>query len=926
MKNLFFSLAFLIINQLTLAQTENITGTIIDRETNKILTEVTILIKHTKSITTTNLKGTFELKNNLPLGEQIIVIKHEGYLDKSLPIIIEKNNQLKLGYIELTTNFKKTQEQFTIIDLSGNDIQENENQNLLQAIKDPYLKSVAYNWSSTFFKVRGLGSEYSKILINGIEMNKFYNNRPNWSNWSGLNDILKSQEATPYTTTNSQNFGDINGVSQFKMNAGAFSKSNKISLSSTNRSYQGRIMATHHSGMLPNNWSYSLSTSGRTAKQGYNDGTNSNALAFFGSVERQLNSRNNINLSFIYTPVERGKSSPNTGEVIELKNTKYNGYWGYQNGKKRNSRIKKIKEPIITVSHFWKPIDKLKIQNNLLYQKGVITNSRLDYTGTTAITVNNQTFYEGVGTNPDPTYYQKLPSYFIRTEDQENYEAAFLADRTFRNNGQIDWSSLYEANIIPNQNATYILYDDKTNDSFIAVNSLFDYSLSEKLNITGKGAFRYLNNHNYAEVIDLLGSTGYLDIDAFDDGDKAQNNLLTPNRIVSEGDDFKYNYHLYVHNANGFIQTDYSYKKWQLDTGISTEITSFQRKGNYENAHFPGTKSLGKSKRVSKLGYGLKVNTSYQINPKSTLSGFLFYKKRNPTLQNIFTNSRQSNQVNTNLQNEVNTTFDITYKYRYNGINTRFSGYYIQKNNSSKNSFFYTQDVAGLGRTENADFFQELITGINTQHVGIEFGSEIELTSTLSLQLSATYGIHRYINNPILQITTDNSEEPVFTGQTTLNNYRLPNGPQQAYGLGFNYRDPSYWWFASQLNFFNSSYINVSPFIRTSNFATDIDGLPFTDYNENRAKQLLKQEKFPSYFLWNAIGGKSWRIKKAYLGITIGIQNILNQIYKTGGFEQSRNSNYQSLNEDQNRDSPLFDSKYWHGTGTTFYLNTYLRF
>ena len=926
MKTLFFSLALLGINQLTLAQNESITGKITDRETNDALINVTILIKNTKATTNTNLDGIFELKNNLPLGEQIIVIKHPDYLNKSLPIIIEKNNTLKLGTIELATSFKNTQEQFAIIDISENNTQKDENQNLLQAVKDPYLKSVAYNWSSTFFKVRGLGSEYSKILINGIEMNKFYNHRPNWSNWSGLNDILKSQETTTYTNSNTQHFGDLNGVTQFKMNAGAFSKSNKISVSSTNRSYQGRIMATHHSGMLPNNWGYSLSFSGRTAQEGYNDGTNLKALAFFGSVEHQLNPKHAISMSFIYTPIERGKTSPNTNEVINLKDNKYNAYWGNQNGENRNSRIKKVKEPIITFSHFWQPKEKVTIQNNLLFQKGTIANSRLDYTGTTAVTVNDQTFYEGVGTNPDPTYYQKLPSNFIRTQGEENYEAAFLADRAFRNNGQVNWNALYEANAIQNQNATYILYDDNSLDTFIALNSLIDYSISEKTNITGKIEFRSLENHNYAEVLDLLGGTGYLDIDAFDEGNNAQNNLLNPNRIVFEGDDFKYNYLFYVRNWNGFIQGNYNYKNWQINISASAEANAYQRKGIYENGHFPGDLSLGSSKKISKVGYGLKINSSYQINPKSAISSSVFYKKRTPSLQNVFTNSRQSNQINTNLQNEVNTAIDLTYQYRYNGINTRISTYWTQNNNSNKNSFFYTQDIAGLGRTENADFFQELITGINTEHIGVEFGSEVNLTNTLTLQLSATYGIHRYTNNPTLQITSDNSAEPVFKGPTLLKNYNLANGPQQAYGLGFSYRDPSYWWFATQLNFFNNSYINISPFIRTSNFATDVDGLPFADYNEARARQLLAQEQFPSYFTWNAIGGKSWRLKGSYLGITIGIQNILNQIYRTGGFEQSRNSNYQSLNEDQNREYPLFGSKYWFGTGTTFYLNTYIRF
>jgi len=147
------------------------------------------------------------------------------------------------------------------------------------------------------------------------------------------------------------------------------------------------------------------------------------------------------------------------------------------------------------------------------------------------------------------------------------------------------------------------------------------------------------------------------------------------------------------------------------------------------------------------------------------------------------------------------------------------------------------------------------------------------------------------------------------------------------HGLGFSYRDPSYWWFTTQLNYFSNAYINISPFTRTQNFATDTDGQPILDYDEDRARELLEQEKFASYFVWNAIGGKSWRLKNnSYLGCTIGVQNILNQIFKTGGFEQSRNSNFRDLDRDRKRENPLFGNRYWQGYGTTFYVNTYWRF
>ena len=105
----------------------------------------------------------------------------------------------------------------------------------------------------------------------------------------------------------------------------------------------------------------------------------------------------------------------------------------------------------------------------------------------------------------------------------------------------------------------------------------------------------------------------------------------------------------------------------------------------------------------------------------------------------------------------------------------------------------------------------------------------------------------------------------------------------------------------------------------------DSDELPFNNYDAEIAKELLSQQKFDSYFLVNVVGGKSWKIKQYYLGFFANVSNLLNTIYKTGGYEQSRNANYENLLEDKNRDYPLFGPKYWFGYGTSFYVSINFR-
>ncbi|MBT8274288.1 MAG: TonB-dependent receptor, partial [Bacteroidia bacterium] len=127
--------------------------------------------------------------------------------------------------------------------------------------------------------------------------------------------------------------------------------------------------------------------------------------------------------------------------------------------------------------------------------------------------------------------------------------------------------------------------------------------------------------------------------------------------------------------------------------------------------------------------------------------------------------------------------------------------------------------------------------------------------------------------------------------------------------------------------YFSNAYIDVSNLARSENFVLDFDNQPINGYDANVAKDLLRQEEFDDYVLVNVIGGKSWRIKDKFVGVFATINNVFDQEYKTGGFEQSRLSKYDNVLEDKSRQyGPVFGSRYFFGNGTTYYLNVYLRF
>lgn len=891
-------------------------GSVIDASSNEPIPNVNVTIEGTNLSTTTDGFGMFSFTGDIPLGEQIINISKDEYLTNRYPIVVNQGQTVDITDMTLDIDVSDSPDLFTITladDELNSDTSGADNiSGLLSASQDLFSRTAAFEFSSSFFRVRGLDSENGSVLINGIEMNKLFNGRPQWSNWGGLNDVVRNQELSIGLAPSAYNFGGILGTTNINVRASQYREGGRVTYSSSNRSYTNRIMASYSSGLMENGWAYTISAGRRWGNEGYQDATLYDSNSFFASVEKQINDKHSINFTSIYAPNRRGKSSPNTQEVYDLKDIRYNEYWGYQDGVKRNSRIKEVVEPILMLNHYWNLDSKTSVNTNVAYQFGKIGNSRLDFAG---------------GANPSPTYYQKLPSYFLADSDGPDYAGAYIAEQEFINDGQIDWNRIYDANLTNNINgdyAAYALYEDRSDDKQFTINSILNTELNDNIILNASVRYSNLESENFAEIIDLFGSTtGYLNVDAFEG---YQFDLNNPDRVAQEGEKFRYNFNLNSDILSAFAQGTFKYKKIDFHLASSVTNTTYQREGLYDHEAQPN--SFGKSKELSFTGFGIKGGLTYKLTGKHLFDVNAAYLTKAPSLRNTFSNSRESNDIvgdrrGVEISEEKISSVDASYIYRSPIVKAKLTGFYTTMKNANEISFFFADGIGG----DNTAFVQEVLQGIDKQHIGMELGIEAQVTPTLKLKGVASVGEYTYINNPYLYLTSDDFEEGFKDfGQAKLKDYKISGGPQRAYSVGFEYRDPDYWWVGATTNFFTNTYIDISPLTRTENFYLDADGLPFNDYDVDVARELLKQEKFDDYLVVNAIGGKSWKIDDYYIGFFASINNLLDKVYKSGGFEQGRDANYRSLRDDSNNPQRVFGSKYWYGRGTTYFVNVYFRF
>lgn len=867
--------------------------------------------------------GYFQFVDMLP-GHYQITVSKSAFETKTIEFdVVSEEKRKDLGVVSLgiATNQNAG---VMMIDDSANDSDEGGSSmqptlGLLGSGRDIFQSVSAFELGAYWFRPRGVDNRYEDVLFNGVSMSKNDDGRIDFSNWGGLNDVTRyPHEFVDNLTPSEYTFGNLGGVVYYNTRASSYRKGVSLAYSATNRSYNNRVMATYNSGLLKNGWAFSFSGSRRWAEEGVIDGTYQDAYAYFGSIEKKFGEKHSLNLTAFGAPTYRASNSPNTQEVFDIMGKDYNAYWGWQDGEKRNSRIRNVFEPVFQLAHYWKINKKSNLNTTLSYQQGSDARSRLDWFR---------------GKDPHPYYYRKLPSFGLVSVDE------------FRENSQIDWTNLYYQNsnmnsqdfvigtdaqgnsiIESGKRSIYSLVEDVNKDKTINAVTHFDTKLNDNWKLNINLNYQNLRSDNFRRVKDLLGGDFALNKNAFDND--AVYDIDNPNYVVKVGDRTQYSYDLLRSTYGGNASTEIDFNKWNVVASVFSSYSESQREGNFRSPRFLNN-SKGKSAIYTAFDAGFKAKITYKIDGKNFLvynGGFFSVA---PTLNEIFINPRVVDYVTPGVDNQMINANDLSFISRGQILKLRVSAYYTTMNNSTEISRYYA-DVDGGTGTSLSTLVAEAVSGADKRYMGAELGLDVKITPTLSANAVASVGQYEYTNNPDVSTYDDINEfrGTDYWGKVNIKDYKVAGTPQKAYSVGLKYNSPKYWWLGASANYLQDQYLDFSALNKTPKLYTD----PKTNDNYDGATPeviaaLTAQKKFDDQFMLNANAGKSFRLGLYRLGVSVSVNNILNnRNYVTGGFEQGRNVNFKDAQEDAQRATPYFGPKLWYDRGTQFFANVYLRF
>jgi hypothetical protein len=775
---------------------------------------------------------------------------------------------------------------------------------LLQASRDIYLSYASFHLAAVNFRLRGLPADQSLVMINGINMYNAELGYASWSNWGGLNDVMRFPEIRIGVTPSRYAFSPSSGYTYIDSRASLFKKGTRFSYANSNRIFQHRVMLTHSTGMMANGWAITLSASARLSDTSYYPGTYFNSTSYYLSIEKKFNDRHSLSLTAFYADIERARKGLAQQEVYDLVgNNFYNPYWGYQNGKKRNGYITKNAYPTAILTHIFNISENTKWTTSASYSYG-----KNKSTGVT--------WYDAA--NPNPTFYKYLPSYYQYTNPTY---AQILTQlwQTDDNTQQLNWDKFYQANYgnlftvenvdgiagktYEGRRSKYIVQGQNT-DSKVFNFSSFINSRIDKFFVSGGLNFNYSIFHHYKTVDDLLGGDFWLDYDIFARGlttDEMfyQNDVEHPNKLIRTGDIFGYNYNIKTSRSEAWGQVEYSLSKFDLYVGLSTSYSTILREGLMKNGKFPNN-SKGNSPTKTFFNYGVKGGATYKISGKNYITLNAMYSTKPIDYQNIFISPQTRNDYINPIQNEEVLATDINYYANLRFLKARATYYFYQiKNSTYLRTYFHD---------EFNTIVNYIMTGVNTQYQGIELGLEAKFLRGFTATEVFGMGEYIYTNRPLAQAWRNNSGEQLFSNRVVyLKNYKVGGTPQTIVGLGLRYNSKKYWYVGVYFNYFADMYIEPNPDRRTE--ASISKYIP----TDPQWQQLLGQEKLPSKYTIDANVGKSFRIKGKYtLGINGSVSNLLNnKTIISNGIEQ--------LRFDPN--NPLkFPNRYNYAMGLTYLL------
>ncbi len=885
----------------------------------------------TKHFHSNKQNGEFVLSFLEP-GDEEISISRQGYFTQIKLINLKANSDNDLGVFKLSVDLQGDVKLDVVMQINENEFGDSDNSNKgggsMLSSNDVYLSQTSYSFSSMRFRTRGYDNKYESTISTEYVLLMLKEEDLIIHRWEVLNNAFRNKDLIYGLTPSSFAYGNLGNNTNISAKASTFATGSHANVAFSNRAYKIRGQFTHATGIMNNGWAFAASGVVRWATdegilKSNVDGNFYNSGGLFLSAEKRINENHSISLSAFGAPTRRAGQSAVTKEVRDLTGSVYyNPYWGYQNGKIRNSRIVETFDPTAILNHEWKISQTERLRTGLGFHHSWYSNSAFSYDGL----------------NPGPDYYRNMPS-FISDDDIAKNQLTDLW-KTDEYTRQTKWDEIYRANRLnnidnPNGQARYILERRHNNLLQTNFNSVYTNQLNKQLKISAGVEASVSKGMHYVTIDDMLGANKYIDIDSYAERDLVggtlqdadpriiENDINDTQKVKNKGDIIRYNYDINVTTVNGFAQAEWKISQLYLFAAAKATYTQFYRFGHMENGRAwylreikgKNVNSYGKSTTWYFTDPSAKAGLIYNIDNRSHIVANVLAETRAPLAQDAYVSERIKDVLVKNLTTEKILSYDLSYTFNYKAVRGRLSGFRTHVNDAVEKLGYYDDSY----RT----FINHLLSGVNKIYQGVELGVSVPINSMFTVSTAGTYADYRYLNDATGIKSYENGAVDDITEKVLTKDLKINAGPQLAANITLDFFHNL--WFADvTLNYFDNNYLDFAPNRFTESNQQMLQAAPAM------YEKLGKQEKLPAGFILDASVGKLIYLKnRKSLNFNLSVSNILNNTQMiTGGYQQARMPLYNDLGTYKlnTKGADWFPNKYYYAWGINLFFHVGYKF
>lgn len=933
-----------------IAQKAQLIGTVQDATTGETLPEAGV--KTNGGGTTTDFDGNYTL--NLPAGTYELTATYVGYMPQTVSITLTAGQTQSLNF-KLQSDVKMMQEVEVVADvarsrvtpvafstITANTVVEQlGNQDLPMVFNSTpgmYATQQGGGDGDARVTIRGFNQRNIAIMIDGVPVNDMENGWVYWSNWSGLQDVMRSMQVQRGLGASKLALPSVGGTINV-LSRGIDAKSFFRFQQDVSSGNTFKTSIAGGTGRLKGNWGMTFAFSHKRG-DGLVDATWTNAYFYFLKVEKQFKNHL-IGVSAVGAPQQHGQRvfkqriarydkqyaydlgvdtssitsgsiGLNTAEAWDL-GIYYNSHWGYADptpsrdssnaivynpSQVKNEAVNYYHKPQFMVKDFWVVNDKLS-WSNILY-------ASIGNGGGTSI--RGATFTE-------------------RTADELwDYEKMYVKNQTSLTG-----------------KASYFIRSSVNSHRWYGALSTFDYKPTKTLSISGGLDARYYKGIHYQVLTDLLGGQFYQPaMNTTTTGSTlpvaGEQSYLEPNNIKKyENDTVNRNYIGLVKWGGLFGQVEYQKGKISTFLNVTSAMTGYQRIDYYR------PKDLVLADTTIRQVLGAYDHSSAGANGTQLVYDTLVYNGQSYTMYSPEAKTSTTDQVwisgytfktglNYNIDRHHNVFFNTGYLLKAPGFDFVFArtnvaypnyvkekilsgelGYgYKNKTFAANVNAYYTAWInrpliASVQRIDpqSGEVIETVnynVQGLKAHHRGVEIDFAYNISRRLKLEGLVSVGDWIWKTDSTANFI--NEQESIEAAQRfSANGVHVGDAAQMQYGLFLRYEPIKNLYASLRWSYFGKNF---------SDFA------PEQLIGANRDREMWRM---PDYQLWDLNFGYKVNAGNGYVRFGGVVQNLFNTRYIS---DASTRGGFATVDENGNEHPDLIEV--FFGMGRRYNLSLEIGF